>query len=78
VQSMSTASLMPKEVEEEDVVTALIPNDPKWRPYCTKCSTMLRMAKTDYGFRCRNCQNEIDNKMQPLKQPFNVKFSCSR
>ncbi len=32
-----------------------------WRPYCLVCTTMMRMEKTHYGFKCRNsyCLNEI-------------------
>lgn len=67
---------MPKKVEAND--NAFIPEGPNWRPYCLKCSTMLRMAKTEFGFRCRGCQNEIGPDMKPLKEPFNVKFSCGR
>ena len=45
-----------------------MPSDPKdkcgevnWRPYCLVCTTMMRMEKKDYGFKCRNlyCGNEI-------------------
>lgn len=35
--------------------------DPDYRPYCLNCTTMMRMIKTHSGFRCRNCQHEIDH-----------------
>ncbi len=30
-----------------------------WRPYCLVCTTMMRMEKKDYGYKCRHCLNEI-------------------
>lgn len=35
--------------------------DPDWRPYCLVCDTMLRMRKTDYGYQCIACGNEINH-----------------
>ena len=35
-------------------------SDPAWRPYCLVCDTMMRMEKTDYGYKCRACRNEIN------------------
>ena len=30
-----------------------------WQPYCMMCSTMARMDKKDYGFKCSFCENMI-------------------
>lgn len=30
-----------------------------WKPYCLMCTTMTRMAKMNYGFRCVQCGNMI-------------------
>ncbi|EKD22601.1 MAG: hypothetical protein ACD_84C00039G0008 [uncultured bacterium] len=30
-----------------------------WKPYCGTCSTMQRMVKHEYGFRCAGCGNMI-------------------
>lgn len=53
-------------------------NDTNYRPYCNKCCSRLRMAKTEYGFRCRDCQHEVGTDLKPLKEPFNIKCSCGR
>lgn len=46
--------------------------DPKYRPYCLKCSTMARMEKTDYGFKCVACGNKIN----PDMTHFNEQIAC--
>ncbi len=30
-----------------------------WQPYCGMCSTMQRMERKPYGFRCGSCRNMI-------------------
>lgn len=39
---------------------------PGWAPYCLRCSTMLRMEKMEYGWRCKACGNQIDHDCYPL------------
>ena len=39
-----------------------------YRPYCLKCSTMLRMDKTNYGFVCKSCRNKINVCMYGLDE----------
>lgn len=33
--------------------------NPNWDPYCLKCSSLRKMKRTDYGWKCLNCGNEI-------------------
>lgn len=43
-----------------------------WRPYCMMCSTMSRMTKHPYGFRCKSCGNMIGwNLMRLSDSPLN-------
>jgi len=30
-----------------------------WQPYCTTCSTIMRMKSENYGFSCDHCGNMI-------------------
>ncbi len=39
-----------------------------WEPYCLMCSTMDRMAKKSYGFKCTCCGNEIGHNLQRLNE----------
>ncbi len=44
-----------------------------WRPYCMTCSTTVRMAQHDYGFRCQGCGNLIGWDCQRLAEsPLNT------
>lgn len=43
-----------------EVTTAKV-GDPDWRPYCLVCTSMKRMEKTEYGFRCVACLNKINH-----------------
>lgn len=36
-----------------------IPPYKGWDPYCLKCSTMMRMRPTSFGWECRVCNNPI-------------------
>lgn len=47
----------------EDFIRGLIQTDPNWRPYCCRCDTMKRMEKTEYGYKCACCGNEINSDM---------------
>lgn len=35
-------------------------NDPSWRPYCLKCSTMKRMEDRPYGYESSKCKLKIN------------------
>lgn len=37
-----------------------IPPYEGWAPFCLKCSTMLRMFETEFGWKCLICKNEIN------------------
>ncbi len=39
---------------------------PDWNPYCLKCSSSSRMLRTDYGWKCNNCGNEIGWNLQRI------------
>jgi len=47
----------------KDWIAEKIAKEPDWRPYCLVCSTMMRMRKTDFGFECRACKNQINPDM---------------
>lgn len=46
---------------------------PNWKPYCLRCSTMLRMEATPSGFRCSKCRNEIGFDLCRLDPPVPVR-----
>lgn len=46
---------------------------PAWRPYCLQVQVpcdagLLRMDRTDYGFRCRRCGNIIGFDLKRLRE----------
>ena len=32
----------------------------EWKPYCLMCRSMDRMERTEYGYKCKSCHNEIN------------------
>lgn len=41
--------------------------DVNWRPYCLACTTIYRMEKTDYGYRCKCCGNQTHRDLTARK-----------
>jgi len=33
----------------------------EWVPYCLICSTLMRMEKKNFGYKCMVCGNEINH-----------------
>lgn len=45
--------------EDESILCTKLKENRHWRPYCLTCSSMYRMFRMEYGFRCIYCNNKI-------------------